>query len=405
MKLRIILTALCVLFTWQIEAQIYDTNNVVVQTFAGSGFSGHLDGQGTQTMFNNPNVIAADLAGNLFVLDGNRYLIRRIAPNGTVTTFAGGGNQMAGYGTNATVFYGGGTSMTTDHSNTLWISTPNGFLVRIGTDAYVSSTLLSGSAVPWGVCADSQNNIYISDSQGNKIWRYRTNSVLEVFAGSGNSGAIDGNGVFTSFTTPTALAADTADNIYVWDSGNRKIRRINQNRDVVTITGGSATSTDGQNPSFNAVSSICVDGVGNLILACGASVRKMSVTTNGLTLAGSFTQTGYTNGAGNLARFNGASGVCVSGGTIYVADTSNQRIRSITNNPTAQVVSPANLQLNTYPGLQITGTVGRTYQIQASPDLNSWSTKATILLNSSPYLWIDENPVRGNTFYRALMLP
>lgn len=180
-------------------------------------------------MFNNPNAIAADSSSNLFVLDGNTSLIRKITPNGTVSTFAGEGNQMAGYGTNATLFYGGISSMTIDHSNTLWISTVNGFLVRVGTDAYVSATLLSGTAVPWGVCADSQNNIYISDSQGNKIWRYRTNSVLEVFAGSGNSGATDGNGIFTSFNTPTALAADAADNIYVWDSGNHKIRRINQN--------------------------------------------------------------------------------------------------------------------------------------------------------------------------------
>lgn len=216
---------------------------------------------------------------------------------------------------------------------------------------------------------------------------------------------LDGNGIFTSFTTPTALAADAADNIYVWDSGNHKIRLINQNRDVVTITDGSSTSADGQNPSFNSVSAMCVDSFGNLILGCGSSVRKMSVTTNAVTLAGSFTQTGYTNGAGNLARFNGASGVCVSGGTIYVTDTSNQRIRSITNNPTAQIVSPANLQLNTYPSLQIIGTVGRTYQIQISPDLNSWSTKATILLNSSPFIWIDQNSVSGNKFYRALMLP
>jgi hypothetical protein len=131
----------------------------------------------------------------------------------------------------------------------------------------------------------------------------------------------------------------------------------------------------------------------------------MSVTTNGVTLAGSFTQTGYTNGAGNLARFNNASGVCVLGGTIYVADASNQRIRSITNNPIAQIVSPANLQLNTYPGLQIIGTVGRTYQVQSSPDIASWTTRATLLLTSSPFLWIDQNPVSGNKFYRAVMLP
>ena len=90
---------------------------------------------------------------------------------------------------------------------------------------------------------------------------------------------------------------------------------------------------------------------------------------------------------------------------IFVADAGNNRIRNIAFDPQSQVVSPASLQLNTYPGLQITGTVGRTYQIQTSPNMNAWNPVATLLLTSSPYLWIDQNPVSGNKFYRAVMLP
>ena len=131
----------------------------------------------------------------------------------------------------------------------------------------------------------------------------------------------------------------------------------------------------------------------------------MDAMTNIVTMAGSFTQGGYTIGAGNLARFNGASGICISGGTIYVADSSNQRIRDITFNPQPQVVTGANLGIGAFAGVTITGTVGRTYQIQSSPDLNAWTTRATILLNASPYLWIDQNPIAGNKFYRAVLLP
>jgi hypothetical protein len=90
---------------------------------------------------------------------------------------------------------------------------------------------------------------------------------------------------------------------------------------------------------------------------------------------------------------------------IFVADTGNHRIRNIAFSPQAQVVAPANLQLKTYPGLQITGTVGRTYQIQSSANLNDWNTVTTLLLNASPYLWIDPNPITGNKYYRAAMLP
>jgi hypothetical protein len=131
----------------------------------------------------------------------------------------------------------------------------------------------------------------------------------------------------------------------------------------------------------------------------------MDAQTNVVTLAGTFYQYGYANGAGYLARFNNAMGGCFSQGMIFVADSGNNRIRNITFNAQPQVVAPASLQLNTYPGLRITGTVGRTYQIQTSPDLNTWTTKTTLLLTASPYLWIDQNAVNGNNFYRAVMLP
>ena len=418
----IILMAIATAIGWQAGAQTYDTNNVVVQTFAGSGFSGYLDGQGTQTMFNEPLAIVADTSSNLFVIDyGSSPRIRKITPDGTVTTFAGGGIYgIPGYGTNVAFANSVAITMTIDHSNTLYLMNYNTgtSMLRVGSDGYVSNIPLTGlsggSGLRSGLCVDSGNNIYISDTSGNKIYRYRTNGVLEVFAGSGNAGSLDGNGVFTSFSNPSALAADTADNIYVCDA-NQLIRKINQNRDVVTIAGNlNDTDSDGfgTNASFYLVSGICADGFGNLYLACfspsaGNSIRKMTATTNVTTLAGSFTQYGYANGIGSLARFNGGGdeGICFSQGMIFLADAFNYRIRQISFNPSSQVVSSANLQLNTYPGLQIIGTVGRTYQIQTSPDIASWTTRATLLLTSSPFLWIDQNPVSGNKFYRAVLLP
>ncbi len=90
---------------------------------------------------------------------------------------------------------------------------------------------------------------------------------------------------------------------------------------------------------------------------------------------------------------------------IFVADPYNYRVGNVTFDPSSEPVSPANLQLSIYPGLQIIGTVGRTYQIESSPDMTNWSTRTTLLLNSSPFLWIDKNPVSGNKFYRAFLLP
>lgn len=423
MKTKIVLLLLAAEFVCQqLAAQIYDTNGGYVQTFAGSGFSGYVDGVGQLTMFNNPNCVVSDSHGNLFVWDSNNYRIRKITPDGTVSTFVGGGNQTTGVGTN--VYFGLGINfygIAIDRNDTLWMpafdwtSSYEDVIYRITSSGVVTRSNLwsvggSGSLIAkFQICADSSGNILISYGYANQIYKYTTNGVLSVLAGSGNQGYADGNGIFSAFYSPAGIATDSANNIYVWDSGNHLIRRIDQNQNVTTLAGkylnGSNLDGVGTNAGFSSVYQMCVDGSGSLILASDNCIRKIDASTNVTTIAGSFSQSGYINGAGNVARFSGASGVCVSSGAIYVAESANQRIRNITNNPAPQVVSPANLNLGTYSGLQITGNVGRTYQIQTSPDLNSWSTKATVLLNSSPYLWIDQNPVSGNKFYRAVLLP
>ena len=115
------------------------------------------------------------------------------------------------------------------------------------------------------------------------------------------------------------------------------------------------------------------DNAGNLYFVCGSCIRRMDAQTNVMTLAGTFNQwqTVYADGPGDLARFYNATGGCFSQGMIFVTDSGYNRIRTITLNPQSEVVSPASLQLNIYPGLRITGTVGRTYQIQTSPDMNT----------------------------------
>jgi len=414
-KFKVLIFTILASVCWNVDAQNYDTNGDYVETFAGSGFSGYLDGVGQLTMFNNPNAIVADSNSNLFVWDSSNYRIRKITPNGTVTTFAGGGNSVTGTGTNVNFTTYGIGGLTIDRSNTIWAITGGvvDYLYKITSGAIVTYTnFTSFGYTLMGVCADSFGNIYVSS--GNKIYRYATNTVLSVFAGSGNSGYADGNGIFTAFNYPAALAADSANNIYVWDSGNHLIRKIDQSQNVTTIAGNYATpyaaNTDGigTNAVFYSISQMCVDVSGNVILAsgvAGSSVRKISASSNVVTMAGSFSLRGYTNGAGNLALFNIVSGVCIAGGTIFVADSSNQRIRDITFNPQPQIVSGANLGISTFAGVTVTGIIGRTYQIQSSANMTTWTTQATLLLNSSPYLWFDQNPASGNKFYRALLLP
>jgi hypothetical protein len=414
MKSRLLLSTFVVLIAGfsRAFAQNYDTNNPFVQTFVGSGFFGYLDGQGTQTMFNNPVAVAADSSSNLFVLDTGNARIRKVTPNGTVSTFVGGGSgALPGYGTNVSLSsyaFGAYSTMVIGRDNTLWATAISGsaYLLRIGSDGYVSSSN-PGLSLPGGLAVDSVNNLYISDYGAHKILRYRTNGTLEVFVGSGNAGFVDGNGIFTSFQYPTAITVDQADNVYVFDA--QTIRKITQNRDVTTIAGQPFVYTDvdgiGMAARFNTVNGMCTDNSGNVLIVTGQSIRRLSIATNVLTVAGSFSQGGYVNGPGSEARFAGARGVCFSQGMLFVADAGNQRIRSIAFNPSPQVVSGADLSINTYTGVTIKGVVGRTYQIQTSPDGTTWNPHTNVLLSSSPYLWFDQNPVAGNRLYRALLLP
>lgn len=393
---------------FRIDAQTYDTNDDVTETFAGSGTSGYLNAQGTQAIFADPMGVAADSFGNLYVTDQGNSRIREITTNGTVSTFAGGGTgSLPGYGTEVSLELYNITGIISDHSNTLWVlASQYSGLLRIGTDTLVEALSFNGIYSGSGLCVDSGNNVYFSTRT--QIYRLAANGTLDLFAGSGSTGAGNGNGIYASFNSPGALAVDEAGNIYVWDSGNGLIRRIDKSQNVTTIAGnGSGENIDGAgtSASFGAVYAMQADNFGNVFLACGTCIRKIDASTNSWTVAGSFTQNYYANGAGAIARFNGASGLCLSQGMIFVADSGNQRIRNISFNPVEQPVIGPNLGIATYAGITITGLVGRTYQIQSSPDTTNWNTITTVLLTSSPFLWFDTGGVGGNRYYRAFLMP
>ena len=403
-------------------AQIYDTNNEQVQTFAGYGLPFYADGPGQYSAFSAPSQIVSDTASNLYVWDSGNARIRKITPAALVSTLTGGGTQVEGWGTNVSLAWGTGGTLAIDHANKLWLVlgssyyNSEAFLLSITTNGYVAveNGGLTNLGPSSGLCFDSANNLYYSG--GNRIYQYvpGTQSV-QPFAGNGIAGNFDGQGtVFTAFSSPAALVCDPANNIYVWDSGNYTIRRIDQSENVSTIAGAassysySMTDGTGTNATFGygSVAGMFSDNAGNIYFVGDGAVRKMDAQTNVVTLAGAFYSSGtFANGPGNVARFYNPSGGCFSQGMIFIADTGNNRVRDISFNQAPQIVPPASLQIQTYAGLQITGTIGRTYQIQTSPDMKSWTTLSTFLLRASPFVWIDSNPTGGHLYYRAAMLP
>ncbi len=402
MKIQLTAMVAClgVAAAWQAGAQTYVTNDVVVQTFAGSGFYGYHDGIGLKTMFNAPSSVVADASSNLFVLDSGNSLIRKITPDGTVSTYF---NYSA---------YGPAGPMLIDRSNVLWFACGNNGsgLMRLGENGFYSQISLPFNGVG-GICTDSTNNLYASDYYGNRIFRFNGAS-WELFAGSGNPGSLDGNWIFDSFYSPGALVADGADNVYVFDTGTHVIRKITQNQDVLTVAGGGGSwfSPDvdgvGTNAGFNSVSSMCMDDSGNLILACGYSIRTMTPFGSVATVAGCFSQGGYQDGSAAVARFANATSLCFSQGAIFVTDRDSQRIRKINlNGPVGQAVPAANLSVNMYAGIQINGIAGKTYSIESSTNLSAWTFEAAVVLTNQSHLWIDQTAFGQKKFYRAFVAP
>lgn len=390
------------MFCRHCEAEIYEPS-AVVETFVGSGIQGQSYGQGVFATLDTPWGLLTDPPGVLYVLQGNNA-VRMVTMDRTVRTFPA--VQTQGLAVNLP-------------SGKLWVIGESSFsdttvLAEIGNSGYPTSADSAIFLYSPGITLDSEHYIYWTDAGKNQIFRWgrfaeESSRITEIFAGSGTQGAKDGNGARASFNRPTSIVADTQGNLYVWDSGNHLIRKMNQNRDVETVAGMLGVSRDsdgvGRNASFETIFAMAVDDLGNLILASGSSIRKMTPTGNVKTLAGSFTESGYGDGAGSVSRFSGATGVSAFNGMIFVADSGNHRIRAITYDPPPQPISGADINLGLYPGLQITGIVGRTYRVESSPDMNTWSEEAEVLLATSPYLWIDVNGLGAKKFYRALFLP
>jgi sugar lactone lactonase YvrE len=194
---------------------------------------------------------------------------------------------------------------------------------------------------PRGLAVDLTGNIYIADQEAHTIRRVSTQGVISLFAGTGVKGFAGDNGVATSarFNSPTGLAIDATRNIlYVADTGNHRLRRIDLSNNIITTfagTGLAGLNADGAATStqLNSPGAVAVDGGGAVYIADTGNNRIVRVSNgNAATFAGNG-QVGNTgdSGAPAQAKFNHPTGVAVTsdGTTVYVADRGNNRVRKI----------------------------------------------------------------------------
>lgn len=208
----------------------------VVTTLAGTGSVGAVDGLGTAASFGRSNInsLAADTNGNIFIADGDNQIIRKVAPDGTVSTYAGVANS-SGYveGDKSVARFMNPTGVVVADSGVIYVTDQQNQKIRkIATDGIVSTITGGTSGVDvrypvGGAAIDDDGNIYVADSGNNRIWKIGTDGRGVVIAGlKSTSGFVNGVGTAARFNNPTGLAIDNDGNLLVGDTGNGSIRKI-----------------------------------------------------------------------------------------------------------------------------------------------------------------------------------
>ena len=287
-----------------------------ITTIAGTGeccFSGD-GGPAVEAELRNPYGVAVDSAGNLYIADSGNQRIRKIDSTGTITTIAGTGECC-------------------------FVSTDDG-----------GPAAAARLAFPYGVAVDSAGNLYIADSSNDRIRKVDSTGTITTIAGTGELGFSGDGGpaVEAELYYPYGVAVDSAGNLYIADSGNQRIRKVDSTGTITTIagTGRSGFSGDG-GPAVEAElrtpRSVAVDSAGNVYIADvrDRRIRKVDSTGTITTIAGTG-RSGFSGDGGPAveAELRSPDGVAVdSAGNVYIADSRTQRIRKIDSTGTITTIA------------------------------------------------------------------
>ena len=288
----------------------------IITTVAGTGTAGNLGdgGLATSAQLWMPGGVAVDSAGNLYIADSSNARVRKVnVATGVITTFAGNGTQgFSGDGGQATsAELTAPADVTFDSVGNLYITDYTGCRIRKvaagtgiittvagnGTCAYAGDGGAATSAelkFPDGVVIDSVGNLYITDQQNNRVRKVdATTGIITTVAGNGTQGFAGDGGPATSakFFFPGGIAIDSANNLYIGDQGNNRIRKVDAGTGVITTVAGTGTggfAGDGgaaTRAQINSIVGTALDSAGNLYISDfgNSRIRKVDISQSALT--------------------------------------------------------------------------------------------------------------------------
>ncbi len=428
-----------------------NSNAQVITTVVGTGVAGYSGdgGQATAALLNNPTNVVSDAAGNLYIADWSNNVVRKVNPLGIISTYAG--NASAGFSgdggpaTAAQLFQPEGVAL--DASGNLYIADRVNNVIRMVNSAGIISTIagtphsagnggdggpaMSAQLVgPTSVAVDVFGNIIIGDADNNTVRRISTAGIISTIAGTGTQGyAGDGGQATAAFLNqPYGVGADMAGNVYIADFGNAVIRKVNYSTGVISTIAGNGTSgysgDGGQatTASLYGSSGVAIDAMGNLFIADDGNhvVRLVNTTGVIITYAGNGTA-GYSGDGGpaTSAQLNYDFDVWVDGNdNLFIADFGNNVIRKISQNiqsGQSLIGSPSIVGA----GQDIVLFAGGTNRFEAQPGAISYLWSPTTGLSndtiSNPFVTVDTTTTytvriqtsSGTNYYtvRAVVIP
>ncbi|RKT54564.1 RICIN domain-containing protein [Saccharothrix australiensis] len=331
-----------------------------ITTVAGTGTAafGGDDGPATTARLNTPRGLAADRAGTLYLADTDNHRIRRITPNGTITTVAGTGAGGFGgdHGPATAARLNWPIAVAVDSTGALYIADYANHRVRkVAPDGTITTVAGTGTAgyggdngpataaalkSPMGVALDSAGALYIADRDNHRVRKVTADGRITTVAGTGAAGfgGDDGPATAAALKSPTRVALDSAGTLYLADSGNHRLRKVTPDGTITTVAGtGTAGSSGDNGPAANATLNnpfgIAVDHDGTLYLADFDNHRVRRITPDGTitTVAGTGTAgSSGDNGPATAAQLKNPQDVALdSAGALYLAEAHNHRVRRV----------------------------------------------------------------------------